>query len=148
MSIVRWNKNDFFPEFNSIWDDFFNKDFFNKGMELGTTIPAVNVSETEKNFELEVAVPGHKKEDFKIDMENDVLTISSETKKEHEETEGDEKKVTRREYSYSSFRRSFQLPQDVDQENIKASYNDGILKIELPKQELNKLENKRQIEIE
>lgn len=147
MSIVKWNKNEYFPEFNSIWDDFFNKDFFNK-VELGTTIPAVNVAETEQSYHLEMAAPGHKKEDFEINMENDILSISSEIKTENEENEGDEKKVTRREFSYSSFKRSFQLPKNVDKEKIKATYVDGILQIDLPKQLKNELENKKRIAIE
>lgn len=145
MSIIKWNSNELLPKFDSIWDDFFNRDFYTKGLDIGTTIPAVNTVETEKAFNLEVAIPGLKKEDFKIDLNNHILTISSEKKEEKEEKDG--KKITRREYSYSSFQRSFQLPDNVKKESITAEYTDGILKLTLPKKELTNISTKKQIEI-
>lgn len=129
------NSNGFrnFPTFSSWIDELVNDTLdtemvsnFNKGM----TIPAVNVIEHDANFELEVAAPGFKKSDFKIDVDKEVLTISSERKTENEETTD---KFTRREFGYSTFKRTFQLPKSVNKENISANYTDGILKINLPK---------------
>ena len=114
-------------------------------MQLGTTIPAVNTMETETSYQLELAIPGLKKEDFKIDLDHNILTISSEKKVEKEEKEGE--KVTRREFSYSSFQRSFQLPDNVKKEDISAEYIDGLLKLTLPKLESPKLESRKQIDI-
>jgi HSP20 family protein len=94
--------------------------------------PAVNISQQEKQFELTLAAPGLKKEDFKINVEGDILTISSEKENTVEEQQ---KKFTRKEYSYSSFSRSFTLPEEIDVEKIEASYEDGVLKISLPRKE-------------
>ena len=146
MSVIKWKKDDLFPTFDSLWDDFFNKEVFNRGVELGTRVPAVNVSETDTSYHVEVAIPGYKKEDFNIDIDNNILTISSEQKNEREEYEG--KKTTRREFSYSSFQRSFQLPENVNEDSISASYKDGILKLDLPKTEPAKAKEKKKISIE
>ncbi|MBA4852979.1 Hsp20/alpha crystallin family protein [Emticicia sp. BO119] len=146
MSLIKWKKDDLFPTFDSLWDDFFNKDFYNRGVNLGTRIPAVNVSETDTSYHVEVAIPGFKKEDFNIDIENNVLTISSEQKNEKEEFEG--KKATRKEFSYSSFQRSFQIPESVKEDAIAASYKDGILKLDLPKTEPAKAKDKKKIAIQ
>lgn len=93
-------------------------------------LPAVNVKDNTKSFDLELAVPGYKKEDLKVNVEDGVLTISSERKKESEE---DKNGYTRREFSYSSFKRSFQLPANVDADHVKANYVDGVLKLSIPK---------------
>ncbi len=85
-----------------------------------------------KNYSVEVVAPGFKKEDFKLKVDDDILTISAESKAETKEN-GKEKEYTRREYSYSSFTRSFRLPDDVKDDSISASYLDGVLKLELPK---------------
>ena len=146
MSVIKWKKDDLFPTFDSLWDDFFNKEVFNRGVELGTRVPAVNVSETDTSYHVEVAIPGYKKEDFNIDIDNNVLTISSEQKNEKEEYDG--KKATRREFSYSSFQRSFQLPENVNEDSIAASYKEGILKLDLPKTEPAKAKDKKKIEIQ
>ena len=95
--------------------------------------PRVNVKETEEAFEIELAAPGLNKEDFKIEINEDVLTISSEQKQSSEESNGE---YHRREFSYSSFSRSFTLPENVDQEQVSAVYNDGILRVGLPKMEV------------
>lgn len=145
MAIVKWKRNELMPNFASLWDDFFSNDIFNRGLELGTSIPAVNLSETDKGYHVEVAAPGLKKEDFKVDVENNVLYISSEKTEEKEEKEG--KKVTRKEFSYSSFQRSFQLPENINRDKITAEYKDGLLKLEIPKTEPTKLEAKKKIEI-
>jgi len=117
------------------WRDFFNVDnFFDSGWlsKWEKEFPAVNIAENEKNYSVEVVAPGFRKEDFKLKVADDILTISAEAKSEKKEN-GKEKEYTRREYSYSSFTRSFRLPDDVKDDSISASYQDGILKLELPK---------------
>ena len=110
--------------------DFFNEDFFQTHNRPSTSLPAVNIREDEKSFYLDLAVPGMNRNDLKIEVKDDVLTISAEQKEEsNEEFEG----YKRREFSYSSFCRSFYLPEDVNGEKIGAAYKDGILNIEIPK---------------
>ena len=113
-------------------EDFWNaENWFGQNL-LGTesTLPAVNIRENDQNFEIEVAAPGFQKEDFKLDVEKNVLTISAETKKENTE-ENDN--YTRREFSYSSFSRSFTLPETVQEDQIKAKYENGLLNLTLQK---------------
>jgi HSP20 family protein len=108
-------------------------------------VPSVNVTQSENGFNIELAAPGLNKEDFKINVEKDRLTVSSE--KQHEE-EVSEEKYTRREFNYSSFSRSFYLPKSIDREAIEASYENGVLKLSLPKkQEVLREEMGRSIEI-
>lgn len=112
--------------------DFLNEDFFPTFTRSSTSLPAVNIREDEKAFYLELAVPGMNKNDLKIEVKDEVLTISAEQKDEkQEEHEG----YRRREFSYSSFCRSFYLPEDVNGDKIGASYKDGILNVEIPKME-------------
>lgn len=145
MSLVKRNKNPFFLE------DFFNNDWFggishNTNRQIGYSVPAVNVKEDENEFAIELAAPGMKKADFSIELDNDILTISSEQKQESENK--DEKgNYTRREFSYSSFKRSFTLPDSVEYGNINAEYKDGLLHVTLPKKEESKQQAKRLIEI-
>lgn len=135
MSLINWKKDEeLFPSFSSIIEDFWGKDYVKK-METSTTMPAVNVSETEEEFEVEVAAPGFKKEEFSIKLDNNLLTISSEHK---EEMESEERKITRKEFNYTKFTRSFTLPDNVDRDNIDATYTDGLLKLKLLKKELTK----------
>lgn len=101
---------------------------FNDGADY--SVPAVNIKDNENNFEIELAAPGLKKEDFQIKLEKNVLTISS--KKEIEKNENGPN-FMRKEFSYSSFCRSFSIPESVDSEKIKAMHDNGILKLELPK---------------
>ena len=111
--------------------DFFDTDrFFDSDLLRRQLVPAVNVKETEKDFEIEVAAPGLSKKDFNITVENRVLTISSDKEEEKEEKEGN---YTRREFSYRSFARSFSLPDGVNEEDVKASYSDGVLRLNVPK---------------
>ena len=98
----------------------------------GKAFPAVNISEDDKSFCVDVVAPGLKKEDFKVNIEDDVLTISAETKSETSD-EDKNKQYSRREYSYSSFTRSFRLPENAKDDEVSASYNDGILKLKIPK---------------
>lgn len=124
---------------NSFFDDFFTKDLmdFNRRpfAENSLTIPSVNVKEEENGFEIQVAAPGIKKQDFKINLDRNILTISSENKSETEEV-GEYRKFTRREFNYSSFSRSFTLPEQVETDRIEATYEDGILKVSVPKKEI------------
>ncbi|MDT3400932.1 Hsp20/alpha crystallin family protein [Mucilaginibacter terrae] len=123
------------PRFIDVFDSIFNDQFLNAAPQ--SKVPAVNVAENETAFDIELAVPGLKKEDFKINVEKDLLTISAEVKQE-EATEG--KKYTKKEFGYQSFSRSFTLPETVDQNNIEASYTDGILKLTIAKKEEAKIQ--------
>jgi HSP20 family protein len=111
-------------------------DFFNEGRELGngwtSKLPAVNITESDKAFGLELAAPGLEKGDFNLSVDNQQLTISCE---KEEKSESKEEQFTRKEFSYQSFSRSFMLPDSVDAEKIKASYRDGVLKVAIPKKE-------------
>jgi HSP20 family protein len=116
---------DYFPLLNTFFDDFNTRDLF---------LPSVNLKENDTFYEIEVAVPGKKKEDFKIQLENNLLSISTEEKTEIEEKD-EKNKFLVREFGFQSFYRSFVLPDAVTHEKIKASYKDGILNIQLPKKE-------------
>ena len=121
--------------FPSIMEDFFkpwSPLLTNGGWEREMSIPAVNITENKENYKLALAAPGLKKDDFKIDVEGNMLTISSE---KEESREAKESRYTRKEYSYSSFARSFTLPEEVNQEKIEAHYQDGVLNVTLPKKE-------------
>jgi HSP20 family protein len=124
--------------------NFFDDDFFPVMANRSNSMPAVNIREDEKRFTLELAVPGMDKKDLKIDINEDLLTISSETKNESEESRDGYK---RKEFSYSSFCRSFQLPENVNKEKIEANYRDGILNVVLPKVEEEKSKITRQVKI-
>ena len=131
MKLVKKNDDWGFP---TMWEDFFNNDLFNLPAiaSRGTTVPAVNITETDTEFMLELAAPGMKKSDFHVNVDRNVLTVSSEKEEEKEEKD---KNYTRKEFSYSSFERSFTLPESVDQEKIDAKYANGVLKLVLPKKE-------------
>jgi len=117
------------------WRDFFNlENFFPETSLSPRGLPAVNISEDEKGFNIDVVAPGFKKEDFKVNVEDDILTISAESQSETTEG-GDKKQYSRREYSYSSFTRSFRLPENAKDDAINATYTDGILKLTVPKSE-------------
>lgn len=120
----------------SVFDDFFNPfaPWFENGGQWGRIFntPAVNITEHEKEYQVSLAVPGLKKDDFKIDVDGNMLTISSEKEETSEEKE---KKFTRKEYSYSSFSRSFTLPEEIDRDKIEAKYEDGVLRLTLPRKE-------------
>src|SRR2546423_11054850 len=127
------------PTFRSMLDNFWGNAMFDDDVLKQNRMPAVNVKENEKDYEIELAAPGMKKEDFRIDVENGILTISAEKKEEKEQKED---KYTRREFSYSSFNRSFSLPQNVDENNIKARYENGVLYLTVSKQEEEKPKKK------
>ncbi|MAB58113.1 MAG: heat-shock protein [Aequorivita sp.] len=135
------------PTWSSLLDDFFNRDLtsvFSQNFNTGITLPKVNIKETADAYFVEMAVPGLKKSDFQIDLENQLLSISTEVEEKSEEKE---ENYTRREFGYSSFKRSFTLPETVDEEKIKANYREGILSIHLPKKEEAKQKPPRNIKI-
>jgi len=125
-------------------DLFDNEKFFDSDWLKRQSLPPVNVKETEKQYEIEIAAPGRSKKDFSILAENGVLTISSEKK---EEKELKEKDYTRKEFNYSSFARSFSLPENANEEEIKANYSDGILKLEVAKKVISQPKAKKAIEV-
>jgi HSP20 family protein len=127
-----------------LWSGLFDDDFFPLVSNRNTSMPAVNIREDEKKFTLDLAVPGIDKKDLKIEINEDVITISSEHKEEKEETRDDFK---RREFSYSSFCRSFYLPENVNKDKIEANYKYGILTVELPKETEEKAKLSRQVKI-
>ncbi|MBO9594317.1 MAG: Hsp20/alpha crystallin family protein [Niabella sp.] len=150
MSLVKWNGNrDVLPGLSGWFDDFWSRDLFNWGNKnfssSQTTLPSVNVKETDDNFEVEVAAPGMAKNDFRVTLDGNLLTISSEKRSDDEEKK---ETYTRREFSYQSFQRSFQLPKDVvDDESIQAKYENGVLHLTIPKKEEVKKKAPRQIEV-
>lgn len=131
---------------NGSWlSDFFdNEKFFDSDWLKRPSMPAVNVKETDQAYEIDVAAPGRSKKDFNISAENGVLTISSEQKEEKEQTE---KGYTRKEFSYNSFTRSFSLPENANEDEIKANYADGILKLEVGKKVISRAKAKKEIEV-
>ncbi|RZJ65314.1 MAG: Hsp20/alpha crystallin family protein [Flavobacterium sp.] len=130
MNLVKKNHSHFFPSF---MDELLRADLGGRQLNYNaTSVPPVNIREAENAFEVELSAPGKNKEDFNIEIDNDLLTISSEVKSEANTHEG---KFTRREFSLSSFKRSFTLPETVKYDEIKASYDNGILRISLPKKE-------------
>jgi HSP20 family protein len=148
MSIIK--RNNSFQGMNSIFDDLFNRDLLNWGLvnnsATNTTLPSVNIRETNDNFIVEMAAPGMTKEDFKIELDGNLLTISSEKEDRNEMKDGE--KYTRQEFSYQSFQRSFQLPKDVvDSDKIQAKYENGVLNLVVPKKEHAKQKPPRMIEI-
>lgn len=131
MNLIRYNANDFVPtSFSNMIDRFFNESLARTGGS--TFVPKVDFMETEKAFELHVAAPGLNKEDFKIDLNDNVLTVSGERKFKDEKNE---KNFYSLETSYGSFSRSFSLPDNVDSKKITAAYNNGILELTIPKDE-------------
>ena len=125
MRIVKYNNNNVFP---SLINEFFNDDFGMNFLNRSHSVPSVNSLENTDSFEIDLAVPGMKKEDFTIELNDKVLLISSETSNTMEND-----KMRLNEFNFSSFQRSFRVPDSVDQDKIKANYKNGILKIKLPK---------------
>lgn len=132
MTLVRRN-NSLLPGFDGLFNDFFNDDFFNASRQRGfTSTPAVNVQEKDGDYQIELAAPGLNRDDFNVEVDGDRLTISSKMEDRKEEAD-DKGNYTRREFHYSSFSRSFMLPETVDGENISAKYDNGVLYVLLPK---------------
>ncbi|MDO8898119.1 MAG: Hsp20/alpha crystallin family protein [Bacteroidales bacterium] len=142
MNLIRFNQHP--ANFLSELMEDLDKNFFTRQQENRGMMPSVNIRETEESFMLDMAAPGLKKEDFKINLDNNVLTISSELKTESEEKN---ERFVRKEFYFNAFSRSFTLPKTVDLEKIKADYTDGILSIALPKREDAKIAINREIAI-
>lgn len=134
-----------FPMWSSWFDEFFNKDLpsvFTSNFNSGITLPKVNIREDKDSYFVDMAVPGLKKENFQIDLDNQELSIAAEIEGLPENDEH-----IRREFGYSSFKRSFTLPESVNEDKIKAEYRNGILSIHLPKKEEAKQKPARTIKI-
>lgn len=131
-----------------LFDDFFKpwNEWFDNGGFWGRTmnVPAVNITEQKDDYVVSLAAPGLKKDDFKIEVDGNMLTISSEKEESKEEKD---KRFTRKEYNYSSFSRSFTLPDEINKEKIDARYEDGVLKISLPRKEEAKKPAAKQIAV-
>ena len=144
MSLVRFSN-----QFPTLFDRFFENDLFdwsNRNYSTtNTTLPSVNIKESADGFEVELAAPGFEKNDFNIELDHDLLTISSEKKVENETKEGEQ--FARREFSYQSFSRSFTMPNTADSEKINAKYDNGILRVSIPKKEEAKPKPAKQIAI-
>jgi len=143
MNLIK--RNSFLPSSTSLFDDLLPRDLFDRSLTAGNgLVPRVNIREMDDGFAVELAAPGMKKEDFHLELDNDMLTVSSETSKDEEEQK---ENYTRKEFSYHSFRRSFYLPNTVELEKINASYQDGILSVWIPKKEEAKKKPARMITI-
>jgi HSP20 family protein len=145
MSLIKRNGN--YSGLRSMMNELMNADrfldrapFFSEALQ----VPAVNIKETDNAFELSVAAPGLEKKDFKVEVDNNLLTISAEHKQEKEEKD---KEYTRKEYNYNSFMRSFELPSYVNAEAIDAQYKEGILTLTLPKKEEAETNRRKEISI-
>ena len=146
MTLVKFNPEKrsngaLMPNFTDVFDTIFNDTFFNDRMTV--RVPAANISESDNHYHVELAAPGLRKEDFKLNLERNVLNISVEKQNEHN---NEQKNYNKREYSYTSWVRSFTLPESANAEQIEASYTDGVLKIDIAKREEAKA-IRRQIEI-
>ena len=139
MRIVKYNNNNSFP---SLMNEFFNEDFGMNFINRNHSVPSVNSIENTDSFEIDLAVPGMKKDDFKIELIDKVLIISSENSNS---IENDNMRLN--EFNYSSFQRSFRIPESVELDKIKANYKNGILKIKLPKKKDSITKPNRVIEI-
>ncbi len=149
MTLVKFKNNNGFGREGyvpSIFTDFFN-DYLTGDIiprSLSNPVPAFNIHETENDFSVELAVPGMQKADFNIEVENGVLTISAEKKSEKKE---EDVKFTRKEFSYSSFKRTFTLPDSVNPDKIAATYENGVLALVLPKKEESKVKPVKAIKV-
>ncbi|MEQ8926346.1 MAG: Hsp20/alpha crystallin family protein [Fulvivirga sp.] len=141
MTLIR-RTNDLFPTF---FDDFFGRDWFlNNDQNTANTMPAVNIAENADNYLVEMVAPGMNKKDFKIELDNQLLTISYE---KEDTNENKDVNYSKREFYYQSFKRSFTLPQTVENDKIKAKYENGLLMIQIPKKEEAKQKASRLISI-
>lgn len=148
-TLVRQNAT-LFPSLPSLIEDFFSRDWMDSTLanrNYSATLPAVNVMETNEDYLIEVAAPGIKRDEFKVELDNNVLTISSHREEKNEEHD-DGRNYTRREFNYQSFQRSFTLPENkVLGEKITARYVDGILNINVPKKDEAKAKPVKQVAI-
>lgn len=151
MSLLVKRNGDAFP---SLVDEFFNTDKFFAplfpefygGLSKGfaSKLPSANITESNSEFKIELAAPGLGKEDFKVEVNDDILTISAEKTGEKKE---EKENIHRQEFSYTSFTRSFQLPQNAVSDKIEAKYENGLLKLTLPKKEISTSKPKKEIKV-
>jgi len=144
MTLVKFNKRNQHPAFGNFFDRFFDSENNLLSNDWTNSNPAVNIKETDNSFLLELAAPGFKKSDFNVNVENEVLTISAE---HNTENESKEENYTRREFGYSSFKRSFTLPESVNSDKIDGKYDNGVLNITIPKKEEAKVKPSQSINI-
>lgn len=149
MLSIRKNENNI-PALPGLFEDFLSREFFNwensNFSSTSTTVPSINIKETNENYEVEVAAPGLDKKDFNVSLDDNMLTISC-TKSVSKEDKGENENYTRREFSYQSFQRSFELPNVVDEDRINAHYDNGLLHLTIPKKEEAKQKEPKLIEI-
>ncbi|MEZ0368990.1 MAG: Hsp20/alpha crystallin family protein [Candidatus Sericytochromatia bacterium] len=147
-NIARRNPNsDLMPTFDTWIDDFFSGDFnhmLNRLSRTGVNLPAVNISESHEGFHLEMATPGLRKDDIHVTLQDNTLVISAEKKQESQSTD---RNLRRQEFSCSTFRRAFTLPENVESDKLLCAYEDGVLKLDIPKRNLQKEKGARQIPI-
>jgi len=146
MTLIKWKNNLTNPATQNTFSDFFN-DFFNDSLmsrDYFKSVPAVNISERANDFFIEMAAPGFTKDDFKVNVENEVLTISAEKKNEKKD---ETSRYTRKEFQYSTFTRTFTMPENVEADKIGAEYKEGVLALTLPKKEEAKVKPSREIKI-
>lgn len=148
MTLIKWNpsmgkekQHQLLPSVDSFFESFFNNDLFSK--DYAVHVPSVNITETETSYGIEVAAPGFEKKDFNLSIEEGVLIISGSQNTE----KARDKSFVRKEFNYGSFKRVFNLADLVDEDHIDAKYENGILKIELPKNVQTKNKNVKQINI-
>ena len=142
MNLVRFNNH---PNYSRLFNELFNENDYRYDYKCNnSSSPATNIIENEDRFELAIAVPGINKKDIKISLEKNLLTISTEKEESSKESSFN---FTRKEFGHDSFSRSFTIPKSVDAEKIKADYNNGILNIQLPKKEEEKVALSREIKI-
>ena len=149
MSLIKWKpanglvkRDPMIPSLGSLLNDFFNDDVMLR--DYSGHVPSVNITENEKSYSIEVSAPGFEKKDFNVKVEDGMLTVSGEHKTEKNE---ENKNFVRKEFNYGSFSRSFNLVDLIDEEKIDAKYENGILRIELPKNEKAKAKNVKEIKI-
>lgn len=140
MSLINWSNSPLLPAFRSFADDFFTKNSLLPEYSATEVVPATNIEEKENAFIVKMAIPGVEKKDISIEMDHNLLSISATKEKSKSE---ENKKFTRKEYEYSSFQRSFTLPDNIDKTAISASCKDGELQLILPKSENKKTEVKK-----
>jgi HSP20 family protein len=142
MTLMKFNQA---PVFGGLMDSFIGRELAGlMDTNSGYSVPAVNIKEHKESLALEIAAPGFSKDQFKLSLDHNVLTVSAENKQETEKTEG---KYTRREFSYGSFRRSFTLPETIQAEKIDAEYQHGVLMVTLPKKDEAKVKAVKEISV-
>lgn len=144
MTLVK-RKDSLFP---GIWSNFFENEWLDipSANQLGSSMPAVNILDAGENYEIQIAAPGMKKDQFNVTLDDGLLTVSTEQVDENQIT-NQQGRYTHREFNYFSFKRSFNLPETVDRENVSANYQDGVLTVFIPKFEQGKKKQMKMIEV-